>query len=107
MTHDTNCSKVTGERLMQRDSSTRQPNTIRRFALGQTFITPGAEEALQVAGQTAIEFLRRHMSGDFGELSDDDLRENESSLSEGVRLLSNYRTGKGQQAWIITEAHRN
>jgi hypothetical protein len=89
---------------MQRDSSTSQPNTIRRFALGQTFITPGAEEALQVAGQTAIEFLRPHMSGDFGELSDDDLRENEFSLSEGFRLLSNYRTGKGQRLWIITEA---
>jgi hypothetical protein len=25
-----------------------------RFAPGQTFITPGAEEALQIAGQTAI-----------------------------------------------------
>jgi hypothetical protein len=92
---------------MQRDSSTSQPNTIRRFALGQTFIAPEAEEALQVAGQTAIEFLRRQMSRDFGELSDDDLREYEFSLSEGFRLLSNYRTGKGQQLWIITEADRS
>ncbi|MBA2704545.1 MAG: hypothetical protein H0U60_11930 [Blastocatellia bacterium] len=81
---------------MQRDSSTSQPNTITRFALGQTFITPGAEEALQIAGPTAIEFLR-HMSCDFGELSDDDLRENEFALSEGFRLLSNYRTRKGQR----------
>ncbi len=68
---------------MQANSSTHRPSSITRFALGQTFITPGAEEALQIAGQTAIEFLRRHMSCDFGELSEDDFRENELALSEG------------------------
>jgi len=91
---------------MRQNSSTNQL-TITRFALGQTFITPGAQEALQIAGQTEIEFLRRHMSCDFGELSDDDLRENEFALTKGFRLLSNYRTVKGQQLWIITEADRS
>ena len=63
--------------------------SVRRFALGQTFITPGAEEALMIAGQTEIEFLRPHMSNDWGSgLSDDDVRENELSLREGFRLLS-------------------
>jgi len=81
---------------------------VTRFALGQTFITPGAEEALMIAGQTAIEFLRRHMSCDWGsELSDEDVQENELSLKEGFRLLSAYRTGKGQKLWIITEADRS
>ena len=84
----------------------RQPN-VTRFALGQTYVTPGAEEALQIAGQTAIEFLRRHMSCDWGELSDDDVQENKLSLEQGFRLLSNYQTGKGQQLWIITEADRS
>jgi len=92
---------------MRRNHNTTTQASITRFALGQTFITPGAEEALQIAGQTAIEFLRRHMSCDFGELSDDDLRENELALRKGFRLLSNYRTGKGQQLWIITEADRS
>ena len=54
---------------MRPNHSTNKQSTITRFALGQTFITPGAEEALQIAGQTAIEFLRRHMSCDWGELS--------------------------------------
>ena len=92
---------------MRRNHNTNQRPTVTRFALGQTYITPGAEEALQIAGQTAIEFLRRHMSCDWGELSDDDVQENELSLKEGFRLLSNYRTGKGQQLWIITEADRS
>jgi len=70
-------------------------------------MTPGAEEALMIAGQTGIEFLRRHMSCDFGELSDEDVRENELSLREGFRVLSAYRTARGQRLiWIITEADR-
>jgi len=92
---------------MRRNHSTNERRTVTSFALGQTFITPGAEEALQNAGQTAIEFLRRHMSCDWGELSEDDVRENELSLEKGFRLLSNYQTGKGQQLWIITEADRS
>ena len=93
---------------MRRNHSTTEVASVGRFALGQTFITPGAEEALQIAGQTAIEFLRRHMSCDWGsELSDEDVQENELSLKEGFRLLSAYRTGKGQKLWIITEADRS
>ncbi len=82
---------------MQTNSNTNRAATVTRFALGQTYITPGAEKALQIAGQTAIEFLRRHMSGDWGELSEDDVRENELSLKKGFRLLSAYRIGKGQK----------
>ncbi len=92
---------------MRRNHNTHQRSSVTRFALGQTFITTGAEEALMIAGQTAIEFLRRHMSCDFGELSEDDQQENELALKQGFRLLSNYRTGKGQQLWIITEADRS
>ena len=92
---------------MQPKHTTNKQSTITRFALGQTFITPGAEEALQIAGQTATEFLRRHMSGDWGDLSDDDITENELSVKRGFRLLSSYQTAKGQQLWIITEADRS
>ncbi len=92
---------------MRRNHNTTTQTSVTRFTLGQTFITPGAEEALMIAGQTAIEFLRRHMSCDFGELSEDDQQENELALKQGFRLLSNYRTGKGQQLWIITEADRS
>ena len=92
---------------MQPNHSTNKQSTITRFALGQTFITPGAEEALPIAGQPATEFLCRHMSGDWGELSDEDVKENEFSVREGLRLLSAYQTGKGQKIWIITEADRS
>ena len=92
---------------MQKNDNTPNRTGVTRFTLGQTFITPGAQEAIQIAGQTEIEFLRRHMSGDWGDLSDEDVKENEFSLKEGLRLLSAYQTGKGQKLWIITEADRS
>ena len=53
---------------MQTESNRNKRCSFARFPLGQTYITLGAEEALMTAGQTGIEFLRRHMSGDFGNL---------------------------------------
>jgi hypothetical protein len=92
---------------MQPHTNTQQKAGVARFALGQTIITPGAEEALELAGQTALEFLRRHITGDWGALSDDDIKENEFSLENGLRLLSRYQTAKGERLWIITEADRS
>ena len=92
---------------MHRNSNTTRANLGARFALGQIFITPGAQEALEIAGQTPIQFLRRHMSADWGEISEDDAQENDLSVREGFRLLSAYRTVKSQKIWIITEADRS
>lgn len=92
---------------MQTEGNTNQGAPFARFPLGQTYITPGAEEALMIAGQTGIEFLRLHVSGDFGELAEEDAQENKLSLTEGFRVLSAYRTAKGQKIWIITEADRS
>src|SRR5436305_12191746 len=78
-----------------------------RFPLGQLTATPGAVGALQGAKQSALEFVVRHVRGDWGELEDDDVRENEFSLEHGSRLLSSYKTRTGDQLWIITEADRS
>ena len=78
-----------------------------KFNLGQLVATPGALSALEEAGQDAIEFVSRHASGDWGDLSDDDRKENEFSLFHGFRLLSSYRLRSGTKIWIITEADRS
>jgi hypothetical protein len=69
--------------------------------------TPGALEALAAAGQDAIEFLYRHKQGDWGDLSDDDKRENEFSVNRSLRIFSAYHTAKGEKIWVITEADRS
>jgi hypothetical protein len=91
---------------MHSQSNTSHATSINRFTLGEIFITPGALEALEIAGQTEIEFLRRHMSCDWGDISKEDVAENELSITEGFRILSAYHTVKDQKIWIITEADR-
>jgi hypothetical protein len=77
------------------------------FSLGQIVATPGALAALEKAGQQPQEFLSRHVCGQWGELSEEDRRENQFSLERGFRLLSSYRTNAGDRLWIITESDRS
>ena len=78
------------------------------FSLGQIVATPGALAALEKAGQTPLEFLSRHVRGDWGELDPHDRKENELGLKRGFRLLSSYRTGAGDtKVWVITESDRS
>jgi hypothetical protein len=85
----------------------RQINTQPAFELGQIVATPGALAALKKAGQQPGEFLTRHVHREWGDLPDEDRRENEYSLEHGFRLLTAYRTNAGDRLWIITEADRS
>lgn len=40
-------------------------------------------------------------------MSEDDERENEFSVTHGLRLLSSYRTAKNEKLWVINEADRS
>jgi hypothetical protein len=77
-----------------------------RFSLGRIVGTPGALAALTEAGKTPAEFLRRHISGDWGDVDDEDRQANEQSLLEDSRILSAYKLSTGEQLWIITEGDR-
>ena len=79
----------------------------RGFELGQILATPCALAALQKAGQEPGDFFTRHVACDWGDLSDQDQRENDYSLEHGFRLLSSYRTNADDKLWIITEADRS
>jgi len=63
--------------------------------------------ALKKAGQQPGEFLTRHVNREWGDLSDEDRKENDYSLEHGFRLLSAYRTHAGDKLWIITESDRS
>ncbi len=76
------------------------------FRLGQIVATPGALRALETAGDTPQTFLERHVCGDWGDLDEDDRKENALSLEHGFRLLSVYQTTAGETLWVITEANR-
>ena len=82
-------------------------NTQVKFPLGQVVVTPGALQALEEAGQSPVDFLRRHVVGDWGELGEEDQAENELSVVRGFCILSSYTLSTGEKLWIITEADRS
>lgn len=75
-----------------------------RFSPGQVVITPGALAAL--SDDVVRQSLKRHLTGDWGDVDQHDAQENELSLREGFRLLSAYHQGD-TKFWIITEADRS
>jgi len=78
-----------------------------RFQLGQIVATPGALAAISESGERLASFLKRHVSGDWGDIAEEDRQENELSVAQGFRLLSAYRLSDGTKLWIITEADRS
>lgn len=50
------------------------------------------------------QFLIRHISGDWGDLCEEDKQVNKMSLETGARLMSTYKTSSGTEVWVITDA---
>ena len=79
------------------------PNS--KFNLGQTVITATAMKLL--SSQDIDSALRRHASGDWGNVCEEDQISNEEALIEGFRLVSVYESHDKITFWIITEADRS
>ena len=75
-----------------------------KFDFGQIVATPGALKALQRNNTDGREYLRRHASGDWGIVSEEDGRLNNQSIQDGSRILSAYLLPDETKLWIITDA---
>jgi hypothetical protein len=75
--------------------------------LGHVVATPGALAAIEKSGQQPVDFLARHVSGDWGEIPAEQIKENKFSLQHGFRLSSAYHTTAGDKLWVIAEADRS
>lgn len=93
-----------------------------RFALGEVTVTAGAIEALAESNQHAVDFLRRHVQGDWGasgqlelivltederrrgwEATDDSGKINASNLLQRQGdIMSEYSAATGRPLWIVT-----
>ena len=78
--------------------------TTNRFAPGQIVATPGALELMAKHKTSATPFLRRHITGDWGDVCPEDWEANQNALETGARLLSSYTLPQEEKLWIITEA---
>jgi len=81
--------------------------TTSNFPLGSLVATPAALKALADSGQSPADFLDRHAKGDWGDVSKGDARLNDAAVRDEERILSAYKTLKGERIWIITEADRS
>ena len=74
------------------------------FELGKLVATPAALQALDEAGLTPTDLLKRHVQGDWGDMDTADKRSNDEAIQDGSRIFSAYRLSTDVKLWIITEA---
>ena len=76
-----------------------------KFKTGQIVTTANALNHLTY--DEILSGLLRHVTGDWGDIGEDDRKENDLALKDGRRLLSIYHVRNSIKFWIITEADRN
>ena len=82
------------------------------FPLGRIVMTTNLQGQLQETDPAGWEeelqgLIRRHVTGDWGDLDQEDRQENQLSLDKGFRIFSAYNTDGGIRLYIITEADRS
>lgn len=85
------------------------------FRTGQMSVTRGVLELCRQDARFAAfvsQSFRRHLSGDWGDLDDEDKRANDRALQAGERLFSAFNDDRFPKhgvanIWIITEADRS
>ena len=84
-----------------------------KFRLGRIVITPGAIAALAKSNQDPKIFISKHQSGNYGCLCEEDKKANDEAIanegnpSKQQRVMSSYKTSKGEVLWVITEHDRS
>ena len=73
--------------------------------LGQILVTPLVEQRLEAAEVRAA--LRRHARGDWGEVTPQQVCENERNLRDGGSVLSVFRDGGQRRFCVLTNSHRS
>jgi hypothetical protein len=69
--------------------------------------TPDALQALAESDESALAFLVRHSSGDWGTVCAEDAASNDDAIDTDGRILSSYELKSGVTIWIITEWDRS
>jgi len=77
-----------------------------KFSAGMIVATRGALTKMEELKIGADVLLDRHLSGDWGDLCEEDKRLNDLALVEGERVLSAY-IHNGTKFWVITEWDRS
>lgn len=82
------------------------------FVTGRIVITSGINSLIEQNinfQDFVLDSLSRHMTGDWGNLSEQDRKTNDESVKQGNRMLSAYISSDSnfKKIWIITEGDRS
>lgn len=80
------------------------------FEHGKTVITVGVIDFMSKDWGKAgyiYAILNRHLQGDFGDLTAEDIETNLEAIKTGQRIISSYEYSKDYDFYIITEADRS
>ena len=78
---------------------------VAKLRLGHLVATPNALQS--ISNDDILAAIRRHQSGDWGDVCAEDRQANDQALVAGTRILSAYHAVNGKKFWIITEADRS
>ncbi len=78
----------------------------RLFFLGEIAVTDEADRILflEKPKEDLIDLLKRHVSGDWGEVNQEDKDRNDKAVEDGSRILSIYTLSTGKKVLVLTEA---
>jgi hypothetical protein len=78
----------------------------RLFYLGEFTITNEADRILffEKPTENLLDLLKRHVSGDWGEIGQEEKDRNDKAIEDGSRILSAYTLSTGNRILILTEA---
>lgn len=76
------------------------------FKIGRVVATPGALQLCEQHQINPLSLLGRHIAGDWGDITAEDVAANVHSVQHDLRILSSYKIG-GAKVWVITEADRS
>lgn len=78
-----------------------------RFELGRVWATANASLVLKASDIDCLRLIDRHVTGDWGDVSEEERRENDVAVRFGYCLLSVYRVPCGFRIWVFTEGDRS
>lgn len=76
------------------------------FEPGDCMLTPSARALLDACQQPPAEFIHRHLTGDWGQLSEEERQANEVAICQHLPVRSTYRTRNGASIVVLTAADR-
>jgi hypothetical protein len=102
------CQECIDKQKTLDSESNREPQWVPLFELGRIIATRGAIETMERRGIDYNALLARHVTGDWGDLVEEDKHENDYAVKHGQRIHSAYGTmNDPDRLWIITESDRH